>query len=122
MYLYNTSKNQGGQTIVHLKTIVIITLHTYNVLFHETLFKSFSCIFPSHSLAGVSRSITILMAYLMSVTTLNWKEALKCVRVVRTIANPNLGFQRQLQEFEGRRLREVKHILIFQSLLFHYYK
>ena len=43
----------------------------------------------------------------MSVTTLNWKEALKCVRVVRTIANPNLGFQRQLQEFEGRRLREV---------------
>lgn len=87
---------------MHQKYFVIITLYTCNL---EVL-TSYSLRF-SDSLAGVSRSITILMAYLMSVTTLNWKEALKCVRVVRTIANPNLGFQRQLQEFEGRRLREV---------------
>lgn len=60
-----------------------------------------------YSLAGVSRSITILIAYLMSVTSLNWKDGLKCVRAARAIANPNLGFQKQLQEFEGRRLREV---------------
>ena len=61
------------------------------------------------SLAGVSRSITILVAYMMSVTSLNWKDALDCVRSVRSIANPNLGFRKQLQEFEGRRLREVSN-------------
>ena len=46
----------------------------------------------------------------MSVTSsLNWKDGLDCVRSVRSIANPNLGFRKQLQDFEGRRLREVSH-------------
>ncbi|RWS30384.1 dual specificity protein phosphatase 22-B-like protein [Leptotrombidium deliense] len=63
--------------------------------------RSFRC--PQTS---VSRSVTIAVAYVMSVTSLNWKDALKCVRGARAIANPNLGFQKQLQDFEGRRLRE----------------
>ncbi|RWS18043.1 protein-tyrosine phosphatase-like protein [Dinothrombium tinctorium] len=61
-----------------------------------------------HCLAGVSRSVTIAVAYLMSVTSLNWKDGLKCVRGARAIANPNFGFQKQLQDFEGRRLREER--------------
>jgi len=52
------------------------------------------------SLAGMSRSVTVAVAYIMSVTDLNWKDALKVVRVGRSVANPNLGFQKQLQEFE----------------------
>lgn len=55
----------------------------------------------------MSRSVTVAVAYIMSVTTLTWKEALKVVRVGRAVANPNFGFQRQLQEFESCRLAEV---------------
>lgn len=60
------------------------------------------------SLAGMSRSVTVAVAYIMSVTSLNWREALKVVRAGRAVANPNLGFQRQLQEFETYKLVEVR--------------
>ncbi|XP_054164720.1 dual specificity protein phosphatase 22-B-like [Oppia nitens] len=58
-----------------------------------------------HCLAGVSRSVTIAVAYLMSVTSLNCKEALEALRGARSISAPNYGFQRQLEEFELRRLK-----------------
>lgn len=57
-----------------------------------------------HCLAGMSRSITVCVAYVMSVSTLDWRESLKVVRSGRAIANPNLGFQNQLQDFETNRL------------------
>lgn len=56
----------------------------------------------------MSRSVTVTTAYIMTVTDLSWKDALKVVRVGRTVANPNSGFQKQLQEFEMTRLVEVK--------------
>jgi len=43
----------------------------------------------------------------MSTTNLSWKEALKVVRVGRSIANPNVGFQQQLKDFESSRLQDV---------------
>jgi atypical dual specificity phosphatase len=57
----------------------------------------------------MSRSVTVTVAYIMSVTNLNWKEALKVVRAGRAVANPNLGFQKQLQDFEATRLVKVIH-------------
>ncbi|XP_035217090.1 dual specificity protein phosphatase 22-like [Stegodyphus dumicola] len=54
-----------------------------------------------HCLAGVSRSATIAAAYIMSVTSLSCKDALKVVRGARNIANPNYGFHSQLKEFEA---------------------
>lgn len=47
----------------------------------------------------------------MSVTSLNWKEALKVVRVGRAVANPNIGFQKQLQDFETSKLAEERRRL-----------
>ncbi|KAI5696784.1 hypothetical protein M8J76_006413 [Diaphorina citri] len=64
-----------------------------------------------HCLAGMSRSVTVTIAYIMSVTSLNWKEALKVVRVGRAIANPNNGFQKQLQDFECFRLADERRRL-----------
>ncbi|KAJ6646324.1 Dual specificity protein phosphatase 22 [Pseudolycoriella hygida] len=64
-----------------------------------------------HCLAGMSRSVTVAVAYIMSVTPLTWKEALKVVRSGRAVANPNLGFQNQLQEFEMYRLLEERRRL-----------
>lgn len=64
-----------------------------------------------HCLAGMSRSVTVAVAYIMSVTPLNWKEALKVVRAGRAVANPNSGFQRQLQDFENTKLAEERRRL-----------
>ncbi|XP_076658083.1 uncharacterized protein LOC143362107 isoform X2 [Halictus rubicundus] len=61
-----------------------------------------------HCLAGMSRSVTVAVAYIMSTTNLSWKEALKVVRVGRSIANPNVGFQQQLKDFESSRLHEER--------------
>ncbi|XP_074617028.1 dual specificity protein phosphatase 22-like isoform X1 [Acropora palmata] len=52
-----------------------------------------------HCMAGISRSTSIVAAYIMAVTNLNWIEALKAIKCSRSIANPNYGFQRQLQDF-----------------------
>lgn len=59
------------------------------------------------SLAGVSRSVTLVVAYVMTVTTLGWQEALAAVKVARPCASPNVGFQNQLQEFETSQLQQV---------------
>lgn len=57
----------------------------------------------------MSRSVTVAVAYIMSTTNLSWKEALKVVRVGRSIANPNVGFQQQLKDFESSRLQDVSN-------------
>lgn len=64
-----------------------------------------------HCLAGMSRSVTVAVAYIMTATNLNWKDALKVVRTGRAVANPNVGFQTQLQEFEMYRLAEERRRL-----------
>lgn len=64
-----------------------------------------------HCLAGMSRSVTVAVAYIMTATHLNWKEALKVVRAGRAVANPNTGFQTQLQEFEQFKLPEERRRL-----------
>ncbi|XP_072278541.1 dual specificity protein phosphatase 22-A-like isoform X5 [Pyxicephalus adspersus] len=59
-------------------------------------------------LAGVSRSTTIVVAYLMTVTTYGWEDCLNAVKAVRSYADPNLGFQQQLQEYEMTLLTEYR--------------
>lgn len=59
----------------------------------------------------MSRSVTLVVAYIMTVTGLGWQEALAAVRVARPCAGPNLGFQRQLQEFEANQVDEVHRVL-----------
>lgn len=44
----------------------------------------------------------------MSISNLSWRDALRVVRVGRKIANPNSGFQIQLQDFENSRLDEER--------------
>ncbi|NXO76240.1 DS22A phosphatase, partial [Sitta europaea] len=61
-----------------------------------------------HCLAGVSRSATILVAYLMTVTELGWQSCLAATRAVRSYASPNCGFQQQLQEYESSLLPEYR--------------
>ncbi|EHB11713.1 Dual specificity protein phosphatase 15 [Heterocephalus glaber] len=52
-----------------------------------------------HCFAGISRSTTIVTAYVMTVTGLGWREVLEAIKSTRPIANPNPGFRQQLEEF-----------------------
>ncbi|XP_028630821.1 dual specificity protein phosphatase 15 isoform X3 [Grammomys surdaster] len=52
-----------------------------------------------HCFAGISRSTTIVIAYVMTVTGLGWQEVLDAIKASRPIANPNPGFRQQLEEF-----------------------
>ncbi|KAF9348456.1 hypothetical protein BGX26_000149 [Mortierella sp. AD094] len=49
-----------------------------------------------HCMAGASRSVTIVCAYLMRTKNLSTAEALSTVQALRPIAGPNDGFMRQL--------------------------
>lgn len=82
-----------------------------------------------HCLAGMSRSVTVAVAYIMSVTQLSWRESLKVVRSGRSVANPNYGFQVQLQDFELHKLAEVSvhnvkwwhyQCIFLSQLLYHF--
>jgi atypical dual specificity phosphatase len=53
-----------------------------------------------HCLAGMSRSATIVCAYLLATTSMNTHETISFVRSKRSIIRPNYGFEKQLKEWE----------------------
>lgn len=61
----------------------------------------------SPSFAGISRSTTIVTAYVMTVTGLGWRDVLEAIKATRPIANPNPGFRQQLEEFGWGSSRKV---------------
>ncbi|KAF7635541.1 hypothetical protein Mgra_00005083 [Meloidogyne graminicola] len=65
-----------------------------------------------HCLAGVSRSVSICAAYLMTVTNLNYKRAIYFIKSRRYEAWPNLGFMNQLKEFGDKLLLEEKNVFM----------
>ncbi|XP_031419085.1 dual specificity protein phosphatase 22-B isoform X1 [Clupea harengus] len=79
------------------------------IFMHESRLKGEGCLV--HCLAGVSRSVTLVVAYIMTVTGLSWTEALAAVRVARPGAGPNQGFQRQLQEFDKNEAQQYREWL-----------
>ena len=52
-----------------------------------------------HCKAGVSRSSSVVIAYLMKTNKWSFEQSLSHVRASRTIANPNPGFRRQLDHW-----------------------
>ena len=53
-----------------------------------------------HCNAGISRSTTIILAFLMKEKKMGLNEALELVRIARPIAKPNPGFMKQLRTYE----------------------
>lgn len=53
-----------------------------------------------HCAAGVSRSTTVLTAWLMKSFGMPFDDALRLIRLKRPIVNPNHGFMRILREYE----------------------
>lgn len=64
-----------------------------------------------HCLAGVSRSASLSIAYIMTITELPWYDSMNSVRGARKQTNPNFGFQRQLQNFEHTTVKQTRENL-----------
>ena len=60
-----------------------------------------------HCSQGISRSATIVIAYLIKSQELSFEDALELVKSKRSMVNPNSGFQEQLREYE-KNCRKVK--------------
>ncbi|XP_046495773.1 dual specificity protein phosphatase 22 isoform X3 [Equus quagga] len=95
-----TGKSMGCRTRHFKESIKFI---------HECRLRGEGCLV--HCLAGVSRSVTLVIAYIMTVTDFGWEDALHTVRAGRSCANPNLGFQRQLQDFEKHEVHQYRQWL-----------
>lgn len=55
-----------------------------------------------HCLMGISRSSSIIIAYLIKYHNMNFEEAYNFVKSKRNIVNPNKGFRNQLMEYYDR--------------------
>ncbi|CAG9327291.1 unnamed protein product [Blepharisma stoltei] len=60
-----------------------------------------------HCVAGVSRSATIVIAYMMALRKWEYEEAIKYVRSKRSRVAPNNGFEMQLRCIEKEMLYEA---------------
>lgn len=60
-----------------------------------------------HCQLGKSRSVSIVIAYLIKVNRMTYEEAYKFVKEKRKVAFPNLGFVRQLREFNKQLRLEI---------------
>eukprot|EP01095_Lingulamoeba_sp_RSL-Kostka_P005097 TRINITY_DN16454_c0_g1_i1.p1 TRINITY_DN16454_c0_g1~~TRINITY_DN16454_c0_g1_i1.p1 ORF type:complete len:405 (+),score=85.27 TRINITY_DN16454_c0_g1_i1:105-1319(+) len=54
-----------------------------------------------HCSQGVSRSVTIVCAYLILIHNFSWEESIEFVKKGRSIAKPNSSFVNQLRDFEN---------------------
>ncbi|XP_023806874.1 dual specificity protein phosphatase 22-A [Oryzias latipes] len=73
---------------------------------HECRLTGGACLV--HCLAGASRSTTMVVAYLMTVTHYTWEDCLSAVKSVRSFVDPNPGFRDQLQEYQETRVSEYR--------------
>ena len=63
-----------------------------------------------HCVMGISRSPSIVIAYLMYKNKISYEEAYDFVKNKRNVINPNSGFQDQLKKFE-KILKENNYII-----------
>lgn len=71
-----------------------------NRFIHESLTDSENNRVLVHCQAGVSRSVTLISIYLITITADPWETVLAHIRKKRFTANPNPGFRSILSSFE----------------------
>lgn len=93
---------------------------TTNQFIHNARLKQAAVLV--HCLAGVSRSATVVAAYLITVCGLSFSSALTFISKKRPVVNPNFGFRMQLCTFadrfsliERQRLREHFGTKVFDA-------
>ena len=77
------------------------------------------CVYFSQ--AGVSRSATIVLAYLMTIGDYDLEKALQIVKGSRGYIQPNPGFISQLRKYHAYDVKKVchseKNIVLFENLI-----
>lgn len=91
------NKTIGQLKMYHGKTMIEIGYH-----FIDTVVSNGENILV-HCMAGVSRSASVVIYYLMKKFHLSWERAKEIVRSKRHIINPNASFQMQLKMYENLR-------------------
>lgn len=56
-----------------------------------------------HCMAGISRSVSMVVYYFMKKQHMTFEEALNFIKNKRTIANPNYSFKQQLMKYQEKR-------------------
>uniref|UniRef100_A0A7E4VR70 Dual specificity protein phosphatase 22 n=1 Tax=Panagrellus redivivus TaxID=6233 RepID=A0A7E4VR70_PANRE len=64
-----------------------------------------------HCLVGVSRSICFAIAYILTVTNLNYAAAIAYIESKRPVARPNFGFRMQLYKYSQGPIYEARQHL-----------
>lgn len=72
--------------------------------------SSCSFVFFFFSQAGVSRSATIVVAYLMTIGDYDVEKALQIVKGARGYIQPNPGFLSQLRKYHANDVKKVRVI------------
>uniref|UniRef100_A0A1I8BL13 Uncharacterized protein n=1 Tax=Meloidogyne hapla TaxID=6305 RepID=A0A1I8BL13_MELHA len=87
---------------------VIKHFNTVNSFVHEHRLRKENVLI--HCLVGVSRSVCFCIAYLMTITNLNYSNAMMFIKKKRICANPNYGFRKQLGKFGEKLILEEKRL------------
>lgn len=71
-----------------------------------------------HCRAGASRSVSMIIYYLMKKNHISFSDALKIINNIRKLANPNNSFQKQLIEYQNYKdkFSEIHSQKIIRSL------
>ncbi|XP_008839988.1 dual specificity protein phosphatase 5 [Nannospalax galili] len=108
--LLNVSRRTSETCMTHLhyKWIPVEDSHTADISSHfQEAIDFIDCVREKggkvlvHCEAGVSRSPTICMAYLMKTKQFHLKEAFDYVKQRRSMISPNFGFMGQLLQYES---------------------
>jgi len=59
-----------------------------------------------HCMLGISRSATVVCAYLIATTKLSAWESVEHVQSIRGIVCPNIGFRKQLEQYATRYVKD----------------
>ncbi|XP_056270848.1 dual specificity protein phosphatase 22-B-like isoform X2 [Pseudoliparis swirei] len=111
LYLGNIKDARDRELLAQRNITHILSIHdTAAPILEDMTYLCISAADQSKQnlVAGVSRSVTLVVAYIMTATGRGWVESLAAVRAVRPCAGPNLGFLRQLKEFENTELTEYR--------------
>jgi protein-tyrosine phosphatase len=109
-HVLNMAAEQHFETVhrnINVKHILADDYETYNIRQHfeeafqfieDALMKNGRILV--HCAVGISRSPTIVIAYIMHRYGMSYQNAYQYVQSLRPIVNPNNSFKTQLQEFE----------------------
>lgn len=112
--------NDVASAVEHIRVSVVDSPSTQMIDHFDAVADKIHCVEEQrgrtlvHCNAGVSRSSTLCLAYLMKYRDMSLVEAHSWVKARRPLIRPNSGFWKQLIEYE-RRLRGMNSVSMIMS-------